>query len=243
MRVVPSKLILRVDAFSFFDHDHDEQSQVMPSLLAVLSNMSTSLGAYVRPNRVTLPTSTSTTSNYPYEQLNGAHKDSRRNGFVNPRRILRYCAIPCFFICIFIFWMSTRDPFGDSGSPKTEDSPPKPVPSVDPFEKCAQALQESGIPTTEEITSKGLLGNPYLYSNHVQTFNDQTKWAKVLSADQLMDMLDNGEIHHARILHQSWKNEPLPPHFKRWSANWKHYHDQNWMYVYLFLYYSDYNNR
>jgi hypothetical protein len=190
------------------------------SFLTAFSTMSNSLGAYLRPSRLLpLPTFTNgngngTGSGNPYEELsNGVYKE-RRKAMSRSRRIVRYCLIPSIVITILVFWYSTREAF-------KEPEPQKPVKKVKPFDHCAQVIADNGIPSVEDIIAQAGSQGSAQHISH--------EWPKVVTADQLMDMLENGQLPGPRILHQSWKNEPLPSHFVRWSTNWKRLLDDTWL--------------
>ena len=140
------------------------------SILEVLSTMSSSLGAYLRPTRLLpLPTITNGNGNedgYRYKELsNGVHKE-RRKTMSRARRILRYCLIPSIIIFLVVFWYSTREAF-------EEPAPPPPVKKVDPYENCGQVIADAEIPSVEEITALGLSHGSAQHDSH-----DQSKWAK-----------------------------------------------------------------
>jgi hypothetical protein len=79
----------------------------------------------------------------------------------------------------------------------------------------------TAVPTGGSTKNKG---------HKTTTFSDDpTKWAKIITADKLMQMVDNGEHPGPRILHQSWKTHELPAHFEKWSQAWRKYHGDDWL--------------
>lgn len=195
--------------------------------------MSNSLGAYLRPSRLPLPfvSNNSNGHNY-YSDPNGQKEPWRKQGS-RRRFLIRWCLFPTILLSIFLIWSTTREAF-------KEPPPPPPIVEVDPFENCAQAIQEAGIPSAENIIKLELAtasiagpdGNVHKVHKSPQAGSeDPRKWAREISATKLMEMLENGEQPGPRILHQSWKEEPLLPHFERWSNKWRRQLDETWLYV------------
>ncbi|KAG8806365.1 hypothetical protein FRC17_005059, partial [Serendipita sp. 399] len=162
-----------------------------------------------------------------YESLglgNGSSKHSLTSRQTRSRRVLRWCLLPGIVLVLFLFWISreaVREPL-----------PPPAVKEADPFENCPQAIVDAGVPSLEELSSA--LENPSTVPgdvHHYRPSEDSTKWARIMSATQLMEMVEDGKSPGPRILHQSWKNEELPDHFKRWSKAWRQYLDDTWVYV------------
>ncbi|PVF95752.1 hypothetical protein CPB86DRAFT_875488 [Serendipita vermifera] len=56
-------------------------------------------------------------------------------------------------------------------------------------------------------------------------------WARVISATQLMDMVEKGQTPYPRIIHQSWTTQNVPLHFEDKRVMWRQFHDGNWIYV------------
>lgn len=191
-------------------------AHMQATLAAVLNSMS----AYVRPTRASLPVFTNGNHYEPLDVANGSGgvKDRKRG---SKRRMVIRCLIPSLIMLAILLWWSSKDAF-------KPPPPPGPVPDVDPFEQCAQAVADNHVPTAEEITSQNLLNLTYGAGTYHHE-QEPTKWAKVITPDQLMDMLENGQNPGPRILHQSWKNAPLPEHFERWSKKWKKMLDDTWV--------------
>ncbi|KAG8828119.1 hypothetical protein FRC19_009203 [Serendipita sp. 401] len=180
--------------------------------------MSERLGAYSR--RSNLPVFSQ------YETLgNGSTKGSSQRQTTRSRRLIRWCLAPALLLLVFILWFS-RDAV-------RQPEPPPAVKEVDPFENCPQAIQDAGVPSLEELvalesasTSTSING----YSPH-RPSEDPNKWARIISATDLMDMVAEGKSPSPRIMHQSWKDHTLPDHFKRWSKAWRQLLDETWVYV------------
>lgn len=202
-------------------------------ITGLLGNMSNSLGAYLRPSRLPLPFVSNGSNGHNYYNDPNAPKDSWRKQGSRRRILIRWCLFPTILIFIFLLWITTRDAF-------KEPPPPPPIVEVDPFENCAQVLEEAGIPSVENITKleygttsmtgpNGSMHKPHKAPPVVS--DDPRKWAREISATELMEMVDSGEHPGPRILHQSWKEGPLLPNFERWSNKWKRQLDETWLYV------------
>lgn len=144
------------------------------------------------------------------------------------RFIIRWCLLPTIVIFIFIFWFLSKDAY------KEPEAPP-PVAPVDPWEKCVQLIAEAGVPSVENITkiefaNPAAVANGNLHKSH-KSPTSVAGSARIITASKLMEMVDNGEHPGPRIMHQSWKDGPLPDHFERWSKDWRQKLDSTWVYV------------
>lgn len=188
--------------------------------------MSNSFGAYVRPSRM-LPSFVNGNGNNnngraSYRELTSQNGPSWMRKPGGKRRfVVRYCLLPTFLLGILIFWFLSKDAY------KEPEAPPPPAP-VDPFEKCLQVIEEAGVPSAENITKLEHAGGNGAHRTHKLP---NAGAAKIISASRLMEMLANGENPGPRILHQSWKDGPLPEHFDRWSKQWRQTMDDTWVYV------------
>lgn len=186
----------------------------------ILSNMSNSIGAYLRPNRM-LPSFNGNGHSH-YQDLNSPRDPSWMRKQGGKRRFLiRWCLLPTIVIGIFLFWFLSKDAW------KEPEAPP-PVAPVDPFEKCLQVIAEAGVPSAENITKLELAT---VGSSHKSHKSPNGGSARIISATKLMEMVENGEHPGPRILHQSWKDGPLPDHFDKWSRQWRQTLDDTWVYV------------
>lgn len=94
---------------------------------------------------------------------------------------------------------------------------PQPPPKKEPgeFDDCAEAIEAVGVPTGEKVLQlQARLGG-------ASKTKHGSKGARQISAEELMDMVDKGKSPSPWIVHQSWKDGPLPEHFERWSKDWK----------------------
>ncbi|KAG8830026.1 Chitin synthase, class 2 [Serendipita sp. 399] len=60
---------------------------------------------------------------------------------------------------------------------------------------------------------------------------DQSQWSEMMLPSRLMELVDQGKPFPHRIIHQSWKTRDLPPHFQKWSNDWRRIHGKGWTYV------------
>ncbi|PVF92904.1 hypothetical protein CPB86DRAFT_716564 [Serendipita vermifera] len=187
--------------------------------------MSNSLGAYLRPNRI-LPTFTNGNGGHyipVYDDTAGAPKDRRMAGS-RSKRLLRYCFVPAVLVFIFLWWFSA-----DALDRPAKPEPPPPEEKEDKFAHCEEAILERNVPSAHNITA---FPEIYGHESTKTTFSeDPTKWAKIITAEKLMTMVENGEHPGPRILHQSWKTHKLPARFEKWSKAWRQYHGDDWLYV------------
>lgn len=80
--------------------------------------------------------------------------------------------------------------------------------------QCKMAVSRTDFPNTPTLS----------YGNHT----DESNWAKVMSAGDLIRKLESGDRMDTKILHQSWKDEHLPERFKAWSEQWRKLHGKDW---------------
>ena len=221
-----------------------ETNRMPVNIPGLLANMSNSLGAYLRPSRPPLPFTSSNSNGHGYYDDPNMPKDPWRKQGTRRRFIIRWCLLPALLISLLFLWFTrgAQKKPEPPEPPKTPDPPP-PIPTVDPFENCARVIEEMGIPSVENITklqpasasSTMTTTNGKPYKSHKLPSpvgsDDPRKWAREVSPAELMEMVESGEHPGPRILHQSWKPGPLPPHFERWSAKWKKQLDETWLYV------------
>lgn len=59
--------------------------------------------------------------------------------------------------------------------------------------------------------------------------DDEQSLARIMLPSELMAILEAGEKPPRRIIHQSWKNDNLPDHFRRWGRTWRRVHGPSWV--------------
>jgi hypothetical protein len=90
------------------------------------------------------------------------------------------------------------------------------------FEACEHVITNAGVPPPEELVKQK---DAVIH----ETSSNEKKGARVISANQLMELVDSGEHPGPRIMHQSWKDDHLPEHFTRWSLAWQKQLDETWL--------------
>jgi hypothetical protein len=58
---------------------------------------------------------------------------------------------------------------------------------------------------------------------------DPRAWAEVISAGQLMELVEKGLHPGPRIIHQSWTTQDLPLHVEKKTLAWRKYHSYDWV--------------
>jgi hypothetical protein len=149
----------------------------------------------------------------------------------------RWCIFSALLIIFLTSWFVTREsermlvpvsegegeaaPELETVSVSVSMPEPEPEPPKSEFEACPYLITEADMPPLEEL----------LKQKDVETSLTQNQGALVISAKELMELVESGEHPAPRILHQSWKDGPLPEHFERWSMAWRNQLGKTWLYV------------
>lgn len=133
----------------------------------------------------------------------------RRNHKNNRRLILRLSLLFSLLLLFSTGWIYIRY------LRKTQEN-------SDPFARCLEVIADIGVPSAAELDRTTIAATKQ---------STMGTGAREISANQLMELLERGENPGPRILHQSWKNEPLPDYFEEWSMSWKRSLNDTWVYV------------
>ncbi|KIM27192.1 glycosyltransferase family 32 protein [Serendipita vermifera MAFF 305830] len=103
------------------------------------------------------------------------------------------------------------------------------------FDTCVEEIAQARVPAVEELARLELEKQAHSLSQYRTALGHNSthvrSGARQISASELMDMVNMGESPTPWIVHQSWKDGPLPGHFQKWSDSWKESLNDTWMYV------------
>ena len=139
---------------------------------------------------------------------------------------IRWCIFSSLLIICLLSLFSFRESYLDPEPVAVAVPVPEPEIAKSPFDECEHLINEAGVPPLTELSKQKDAGTHGSSSN---------QGARVISAKQLMELVDSGEHPGPRILHQSWKDGQLPEYFERWSMAWQRQLDETWVYVVSWL--------